>query len=313
MKRLIRTTTIFIGFTLVFYLLMVYLLNEISYENRRAICVAIPYMPKKGGQEMSMFSDFQKRTNHDIIVLGSSHAYRGYDPDIFDSLGLDLFNMGSSSQHPMASWVLLNRFIKPGNVKLVILDVYDRTFELEGMDCTTRLIQHVPSDAAAFDLFTAEPDLRSFNSFTTRLMIRNLPSEYEAPGYVRDGYCSLTDTLDTLKAEDRSNFIPNTTMFDHLEKSLRWLEMNKIPCVVVSHPQPLVPTWINYHHEFRRRLDPMLDQYQVKYYDMTGEAWLRAEEHFADENHLNQAGVTIFNQRLVGLLRDDGYLQEHGK
>ena len=42
--------------------------------------------------------DADTTINIDVLVLGSSHAYRGFDPRIFKKAGIKLFNFGSSGQ-----------------------------------------------------------------------------------------------------------------------------------------------------------------------------------------------------------------------
>jgi hypothetical protein len=37
----------------------------------------------------------------DILVIGSSHVYRGFDPRFFSKKGIRLFNLGSSAQTPL--------------------------------------------------------------------------------------------------------------------------------------------------------------------------------------------------------------------
>ena len=45
--------------------------------------------------------------NVNILVLGASHAYRGIDPRVFTEKGYRLFNLGSSSQTPLQTQILL--------------------------------------------------------------------------------------------------------------------------------------------------------------------------------------------------------------
>jgi len=313
MKRIITTSLVFLLLSMVFYSLLVVLLNAVEISGRKAIAWAIPYVPRKGGQEMQMFRDFENRGPMDVLVLGSSHAYRGYDPREFEKYGVHLFNMGTSSQHPMASYVLIDDFVTPRSTSLVILDVFDRTFELEGMDCTTRLVRSLPRNGQAWQLVEAQPDLRSFNTFSSRIASMNQPPEYEAPGYQGDGYCSLDDTLAQVVSTIHEPFRRNERMFHFFGKSLDLLRQRNIPFVLVSHPQPNVPGMEQYHASFLREFAPLVKDHNAVYLDMTFEDWLQTPSHFADENHLNQAGVTIFNEHLVRWLMDNGYLRTDGK
>ncbi len=47
----------------------------------------------------------------DVLILGSSLAYREIDVRAFDSLGLKAFNLGSSSQTPLQASFLLDNYL----------------------------------------------------------------------------------------------------------------------------------------------------------------------------------------------------------
>ncbi|MBP7450977.1 MAG: hypothetical protein KA817_13150, partial [Flavobacteriales bacterium] len=47
----------------------------------------------------------------DILFLGSSHAYRGFDPRVFRAHGLTTFVLGSSAQSPLQTKVLVERYL----------------------------------------------------------------------------------------------------------------------------------------------------------------------------------------------------------
>lgn len=71
----------------------------------------------------SEFYSFNK--NIDMVFLGSSHAYRSFDPHIFDpGLGITSFNMGSSNQNPVDSYYVLKEVLKYHKPKLVVFEQY---------------------------------------------------------------------------------------------------------------------------------------------------------------------------------------------
>ena len=71
--------------------------------------------------------------NVDILFLGSSHTYRGFDTSIFHDCGYSAFNLGSSSQTPIQTLTLANRYLKQLNPKLVVLEVYPGNFTGDGV------------------------------------------------------------------------------------------------------------------------------------------------------------------------------------
>lgn len=104
------------------------------------------------------------------FFLGSSHAYRGYDPRVFSDHGLSTFNLGSSSQRIMHSYIIAKEYISSGNT-LVILDVFSSTLVHDYLlEASSSLIQNVPSFSAALKIGLRTPDPRVLNMLTLRLM-----------------------------------------------------------------------------------------------------------------------------------------------
>lgn len=76
-----------------------------------------------------------KKENLDLVFLGSSHAYRSFDPEIFDSkLGISSFNMGHSSQNPVDSYYVLKEVLKYQKPKVVVFEQYFVIAEGEDTD-----------------------------------------------------------------------------------------------------------------------------------------------------------------------------------
>lgn len=73
---------------------------------------------------------YRSDKNFDLIFLGSSHAYRSFDPAIFDSklstggTALQSFNLGSSNQNPTDSYFALKEALRFHKPKLVVLEQY---------------------------------------------------------------------------------------------------------------------------------------------------------------------------------------------
>src|SRR5690606_12876278 len=65
----------------------------------------------KIGSSYIRFQEVKKYNNVDIVFIGSSHAYRGFDPRIFKKAGYSSFNMGSTAQTPVQTKYLLEQYI----------------------------------------------------------------------------------------------------------------------------------------------------------------------------------------------------------
>ena len=76
---------------------------------------------QRGGHLHSRLLEINKHQNVDVLFLGSSHAYRGFDTRIFKESGIASFNLGSSSQAPVQSLLLLKNTSTTYNLRKLFL------------------------------------------------------------------------------------------------------------------------------------------------------------------------------------------------
>ncbi|WP_315817932.1 hypothetical protein [Paraflavitalea speifideaquila] len=100
----------------------------------------------------------------DVLIVGSSHAYRGYDPRIFLQKKIHIFNLGSSTQTPIQTEYLLNKYLKQLNPKVVVLDIYPRLFGNDGAESMVDLLGNMPIDKNMVALTWKVNDIRGYNS-----------------------------------------------------------------------------------------------------------------------------------------------------
>lgn len=71
-----------------------------------------------------MIHEFEGQEAISYLWLGSSHIYRGVDPELMDKfLGCNTFNGGSSSQRPEDSYYLLKYFLSRKSIDTVVYDI----------------------------------------------------------------------------------------------------------------------------------------------------------------------------------------------
>ena len=108
-------------------------------------------------------SEIDKFHDVDILFVGSSHAYRSFDPRLFSAAGFKTFNLGSSAQTPINTEVILDRYLERLNPKTVIYEVYPETFCSDGVESTVDIIS---SDHISYDLFSlacCQNDIKVYN------------------------------------------------------------------------------------------------------------------------------------------------------
>src|SRR5689334_14184152 len=86
----------------IFYIVAVAALGTLPFKN-------LNYRLGAYGHLFTRVKEIDSVKKVDILFLGSSHSYRGFDPRIFKQYGLTSFNLGSSSQTPIQAKILLEK------------------------------------------------------------------------------------------------------------------------------------------------------------------------------------------------------------
>lgn len=94
----------------------------------------------------------------DVLVVGSSLAYRGYDPRLFAEQGLTMFNLGSSAQTAAQGEVLLRHHLHRFQPGTVVMVVSPDMFEGPGIESALDVMVN-----DRVDLFTARMALLTMN------------------------------------------------------------------------------------------------------------------------------------------------------
>ena len=100
----------------------------------------------------------------DLLFLGSSHAYRGFDTRIFKENGYASFNLGTVSQTPLQTELLLNRFLDKFNPSTIIYEVYPYTFSSDGVESSIDLIANSEIDYNTISMALKTNNIKTYNT-----------------------------------------------------------------------------------------------------------------------------------------------------
>lgn len=306
MKKFIINTAIFLLFTSVFYIVC------LSFWERYAPSMFKPNINYKIGSYGHMYSRLAEIKNYseiDILFLGSSHAYRGFDTRIFLENGYKTFNLGSSAQTPAQTKVLLNRYLDDLNPKIIIYEVYPATFTIDGVESSLDIIANDLNDLHSLKMALKINNIKTYNTilygFTRDLLGLNESFiEKKIKGndkYVSGGFVE----------KELSFYQP--TEFEEKEISLRDYQLESfseivqtindkdIELILVFAPIPKVnyDSYVNNSY-----FDSVMQTYST-YYNFNEIVSLNDSLHFYDSHHLNQNGVKIFNEKLIELLNEN--------
>lgn len=300
MRRLIINAVLLLGTFTVLYLGVFTLLVKVRRGGVPLVHHVSETLPWKGGATWRKFQEFDPAQRWDVVVVGSSHAYRGYDPALFAARGCRMFNLGTSAQAPSNSIDIIRAYLNAGNTGLLILDVFETPMRNDGVEGVTDLTRNVASDALAFRQALSLRDPRAINMLALRWLTRNDPPTYLDDDYIGAGFSRRTDSVPApIQYINPGTFEPDAAQVRALKGIIKLCRDRNIPLVLACHPMPhqgdrlAHARFLELMHEWRGPEGPL-------FLDFATGHDLHDMHHFYDHNHLNQAGV----ERYVPLLLD---------
>lgn len=244
---------------------------------------------------------------------GSSHAYRGYDPRIFEQYNWKLFSLGSSSQTPVQTAYLFDKYISKFHPKLVIIDVYPILFKSDGVESVIDLVSNAELDADLVDLSLSQNNISVYNTLCYRAVSDALDLNQnfteESPNETGDVYVSGGYVQSFGRFKGKSHYDETTYSFlpeqmAAFERIVNQLRNDKIPYLILQSTIPQA----KYKHVTN---NAFADSYFSKFgfYRNANEALKLPDSCFLDESHLNQSGVIHYNKYVVDLIKKTGYLK----
>lgn len=309
MKKIIGNGFLFLISMILMYLLVFGILFVVRQGGIPIIYRASQGLIWEGGGTYEKFQKYNPEEKYDIIILGSSHAYRGYDPRNFASYDYKTFNLGSSDQSVVCSYYIAKNYLHHNNCKMVILDMYDRVYAQQNIESYSDIIQNVSSDKTAIEIALAAKDIRSVNMLTLRMFSKFTdPINKDTIGFI-DGF-KPTFTHLTIPEKKRLIYKYETNQFqlNYLDQLLSYLEKEKIKIIVAEHPLPSCYQ-PEEHQRFRNDILPIFEKHHLHFYDYCSEKEMTGIQYFADDTHLSVRGARMYNQRLIKDLIQTGELK----
>jgi hypothetical protein len=306
MSKFIIKIPIFLTFTVFFYVTLLFFWGNYAPSFLKT---NINNYLGIGGHLYSRLSEAKNSKDIDILFLGSSHTYRGFDPRVFAQNGFRTFNLGSSSQTPIQTKILLNRYLEKLNPKAIVYEVYPETFMLDGVESSLDVISNDKNDLTSLVMALKTRNIKTYNTFLFALVndIFNLNKFYNEPNrkgddtYVQGGY-----------VERKMGYFRNVTV----EKKKIILKQNQVECFleIVSLIKKknirlvlvYAPITQTHYHSYtnNRYFDSVMNVHSL-YYNFNKIMTLHDSLHFYDSHHLNQKGVELFNNKLIEILIKD--------
>lgn len=303
MKKFISNTGLFGIFAIIFYIIILpvwsYVMPPFMAKNVRS-CVGCY------GHLFTRVNEINEVKNPDILFLGSSHAYRGFDPRVFKEAGISTFNLGSSSQSPMNTRVLLHQYFDKIKPKMVVYEVYAGTLSSDGVESSLDLLSNNQIDKNAFEMAKDINQLTTYNTLIYGLFrqIFGLNKNFKEPQiqdgntYIKGGFVESDFRKNPLNEEQVDKWNLNPKQIEILKENINFIKKRNIPIVLVQAPitKKLYDARTN-----NKEVDKLLSTLGV-YKNFYGSIPLNDTIDFYDSNHLNQQAVVKFNKNFISFL-----------
>jgi hypothetical protein len=312
MNRFIKSILSFSVFSLSWYVLCIIGWGEYAPDLFKK---NLNYPIGSYGHMYSRLQEIKDVRDVDILILGSSHAYRGFDPRIFKEYGLNTFNLGSSGQSHLQTTLLLRRYLDKIQPRLIIYEVYPQVFSLDGVESALDISATDQNDLESIKMALSQNHVKVYNALIY--------------GFYRDIFRKDSHFKeDRIKGEDiyiEGGFVEKKPQalgpiefvsgswklsgkqFGFFENALLLIQERNIPVILVQAPitHSMYGSFAN-NHEF----DDKMREYGT-YYNFNELMKLNDQLHFYNADHLNQTGVELFNRKLIEVLLETGAVKSH--
>jgi hypothetical protein len=262
----------------------------------------INYVPGAYGQlNLRVIEAKNSPGNIDILFLGSSHAYRGFDTRNFPNC--NTFNLGSSAQTPINTKALLLRYLDKLNPKAVVFEVYPESFGGDGSESSLDVISNDRNDLCSFNMARATRNVKVYNTFIYAalrdLLSLNVPVHDTINGsdkYIPGGFVETEIRYYKFVEQDKRTWTFDKKQLQCFTEIIGLLNKKKIETTLVFAPitSRLYNSYTNNNYA-----DSVMSSFGLTYLNFNKLLNLNDSLHFYDAHHLNQNGVNIFNKKLT--------------
>jgi hypothetical protein len=305
-------TVLFITGFIIFYGAVVFALSSIDLNG----CTLLESLAGNRlvtgdrGQSLIRFRELSNIHDIDILFVGSSHAYRGFDPRLFQARGYTSFNMGSKSQTLMNTYFLLKYYLPRIKPRRILIELFPLLLRSDGYESTLDLLANIPMSWELLEMSLATGNPHAVNLCLLKIVRdhkyplekydqRNITDEIYIPG----GFVETSKVREKTPEQGAYQIIVLDRQLRYFSKIIEMAKKYDIPITGVIQPLPddNLRSMSNYKaivndlrniaakHEVgilafddMKSLDPILD--------------------YSKDHHLNKSGVLKFNKALLDRL-----------
>ena len=259
---------------------------------------------KQGGHLYSRINEIPKFPKVDVLFVGSSHAYRGFDIRLFTKNGISSFNLGSSSQSPIQSLYILEKYLDSIDCEKIVFEVSPQAFSSDGIESALDMISNDNMNWRTVKMGLEAKHMKVFNTllYSAYRQFLNLDSNFsEEKTKGKDTYISggfVERQQQEFRKSASTPYEIRQRQLAAFEKIVEVIKGRGIELILVQAPVTLAEYKM---YESNEKFDALMSTYSV-YYNFNELITLSDSVHFYDSHHLNQYGVEVFNNALVDFI-----------
>lgn len=302
MQKFFKRFLLFLLYTIILYIILLILWGEFIPTR---FSKNLNYKLGSIGQMQLRLNEIKSVDEIDVLFVGSSTAYRGFDPRIFEEYGIDVFNLGSSAQTPIQTRYLLERFLNQLNPELLVIDVNPLMFSIDGVESALDIISNDDFNRNMLSMGLRVNHLKVYHTLFYAWCVdffrdKNYQASFVRNGdkYISGGYVEHELTYFKKITYNKQTWAYNEKQKEAFHKIIERLEHNSINYIIVQ--TPITPN-LYFSYTNNSVLDTFLSK-KGAYYNFNKLISLDDSLHFLDAYHLNQKGVDIYNRELSKIL-----------
>ena len=301
MKKLLHKMLCFVPVAAAGYILLLWLLGDCGWVRTANTTMG------NSGHLCSRIKDVRNYDSIDLLFLGSSHCYRTFDTRFYESHGYHCFNLGSSNQTPIQTYVLLQQYLDSLHPKRVVFEVHPDIMNNDGIECAVDMLANTPLTCETSRMAWKLHNMKVINTWLYALYNQKIRHRLEHfaedsiiqdAAYVKGGYVEINARKFEVKRYPRKNLTIRPEQMEALKKCLALLKAHDIPylLVEVQDAEQLRKTFLN-HDWFEQQMQA-LGPYYYEVLPMVDTI------HFANSNHLFKPGIEMFNNHFINILNN---------
>ncbi|RIA10256.1 hypothetical protein OE09_2111 [Flavobacteriaceae bacterium MAR_2010_72] len=258
------------------------------------------------GHLFTRLQEVKTTENVDVLVLGTSLAYRGFDPRVFESHQLRLFNLGSSAQTPLQTEILLHRYLDRLHPRIVIFEVNPFYLSNDGVESSLDFFANDKNDFASIRSAFIINNVKTYNALiygvykdiTAFKLGFKEPTNKKDDTYISHGFVEKALSYNRNQSSGAISWTFERYQLAAFHNSLRMLKEKGISYVLVQAPISKA----RYANIINKEVFDTKMTNLGTYYNFNELMQLNDGLHFYDSHHLNQNGVAAFNNYLIKTL-----------